>query len=120
MDKVKESTGMSVLKPIALERLNDPQKKKRVWSDELECWGFFAEDIFSEEDKFLLYCGMTIGDRICVSSSNGNRVICTIVGVWKEKDDNNAAVWKCRLLRPDGMYFDLSVKESILFKEAWR
>lgn len=119
MDKVKESTGMSVLRPLALERLKDPEKKKRVWSEKMECWGYFAEELFNQEDTFMLYCGMTIGDRICISNQSGHRQICTIVGIWKEKNDSTP-VWKYRLLLPDGIYFDLSVKESALFKEAWR
>ena len=118
MDKVKESTGMLVLRPLALERLKNSEKKKRVWSDELECWGFFGESTFSEEDSFLLYCGLTIGDRICITGQNGGRKICTIVGIWKEKVDE-VPYWKYRLLQPEGSYFDLSVKEVNLFRQAW-
>jgi len=118
MNAMKESTGMSVLKPLALEKLKDETKKNRIWSNQLESWGFFGVDTFSEEDAFLLYCGITIGDRLCVSSANGVREICTLVGIWKEKNDS-IPTWKYRLLQPDGSYFDLKVRESLLFKQAW-
>jgi hypothetical protein len=118
MDIVKESIGMSVLKPLAIERLKNQEKKKRVWSEKMECWGFFADDSFSNEDSFLLYCGINLGDRICVTSSNGSRKICVVVKIWREKI-REAPIWKYRILPSDGAYFDLSIKESILFKEAW-
>ena len=117
MDVIKESTGMSVLRPIANQRI-DEQKRKRIWCEKIEAWGFFSNEDPTEEDIFLLCCNISIGDRVYVTNEKEGTIF-ILVGIWKQTS-NNIPVWTYRLLGPNGYYFDLNILESRLFKQAWK
>ena len=117
MDVIKESTGMSVLRPIANQRI-DEQKRKRIWCEKTEAWGFFSNEDPTEEDIFLLCCNISIGDRVYVTNEKEGTIF-ILVGIWKQTS-NNIPVWTYRLLGPNGYYFDLNILESRLFKQAWK
>ena len=112
-----ESTGMSVLRPIASEQLKDSFRKSRIWSTELEAWGFFGSDGGNERDAFLLWCSVSPGDRILLNLS-GVLEVHTVVGIWKE---NSVGVsrWTFKMINPSGVLSDVEVEEQDLFKQAW-
>jgi hypothetical protein len=114
-----ESTGMNILRPIAQEKLRkDASKKKRIWSDDLEAWGFFAIDEVTKQDIFLLWCSAAPGDRLIVNDDQGNKKMTTIVGVWKNTIEG-INWWIFKLIDQFGVILDLKIKENELFMQAW-
>ncbi len=119
-----ESTGMDVLRPIAIEQLRkDPSKKKRVWSDELEAWGFFVyeNEITYQRDMFLLWCSIAPGDRLILNlnPTEGKELqISTVVGVWRA-DDVDKPSWAFRLIDQFGRLVRIDVDENELFRQAF-
>ena len=116
-----ESAGMGVLRPIAHDQLKkDPTKKKRIWSDELEAWGFFAEGEITKNDIFLLWCSITPGDRLAFKlDGENNRQVSTVVGIWQEANSEKSS-WIFRLIDQAGRIVKISVDESELFRQAWK
>jgi len=110
-----ESTGMDVMRPIAAQQLRDPQNKARVWSNNIEAWGWFSSDGPTEIDEFLVWCSISPGDRILISISNLKSEVCVVVGVWKEEYS-----WIFRLINQTGRIVDISIQEQCLFKSAWK
>ena len=108
-----ESTGMDVLRPIAAQQLKrNPEKKKRVWSEDLEAWGFFAEDEVTKNDVFLLWCSVTPGDRLVLKLDEENEPqVSTIVGIWKEPNTQEAT-WTYRLIDQLGRLAKIDVNEK--------
>lgn len=117
MEKVSESSGMNLLRPIAVERLKDRSKRDRIWSDNLESWGFFA-DTPTDEDTFLFCCNATPGDRLIISSGDGSSETYTIVGIWREKE-KELPMWSYKLMDHSGKLTKIQVQERVLFTQAW-
>ncbi len=115
---------MDVLRPIAIEQLRkDPSKKKRVWSDELEAWGFFVyeNEITYQRDMFLLWCSIAPGDRLILNlnPTEGKELqISTVVGVWRA-DDVDKPSWAFRLIDQFGRLVRIDVDENELFRQAF-
>ena len=116
-----ESTGMEVLRPIAQQQLKkSPEKKKRIWSENLEAWGFFAEDEITKNDVFLLWCSVSPGDRLVFKLDEEKEPqVSTIVGIWKEPDTPEPT-WTYRLIDQTGRLVRISVNENELFREGWK
>ena len=115
----KESIGMEVLRPIALERLKNHEQKARIWSSELEAWGFFSGSV-SEDDTFLLWCAITPGDRIAFDGiTNGNLDIRTVIGIWK-KTLATKSIWTLKMINQSCQLLDISIEETVLFHSAWK
>lgn len=115
----KESTGMEVLRPIAAKQLKDPSVKKRIWSEELEAWGFFANEEVTQYDTFLLWCSVTPGDRLVLKlDEEKTPQVSTIVGIWKESDSIKSS-WIYRLIDQSGRLIRISVDENQLFRQAF-
>lgn len=114
-----ESTGMAVLRPIATEKLQKcPDKKKRIWSEELEAWGFFVSEEVTQQDMFLLWCSVSPGDRLVFKLDEEKEPqISTVVGVWRETEIDKSS-WIYRLIDQSGRIVRISIDESELFKQA--
>jgi len=112
-----ESTGMSVLRPIALKQLKDPEKKSRIWSSELEAWGFFSKEGPSKRDAFLLWCSISPGDRIMLDFF-GHHDVHTVIGIWQKKSIG-ASRWTFKMINSAGAVNDFDVEEGELFRQAW-
>jgi len=113
-----ESSGMDVLRPLAAEELQKNSfKKKRIWSEELEAWGFFVEEV-TQHDMFLLWCSVSPGDRLVFKLDKEKAPqMSTVVGVWKESDAHKSA-WIYRLIDQTGRLVKISVDENDLFRQA--
>lgn len=116
-----ESTGMDVLRPLAAGELQkNPFKKKRIWSEELEAWGFFAEEEVTQHDMFLLWCSISPGDRLVFKLDEEKEPqVSTVVGVWKESDRGKSS-WIYRLIDQTGRLVRISVDENELFRQGLR
>lgn len=114
-----ESTGMAVLRPIAKEYLRkDPSIKNRIWSEELEAWGFFSNEEVTHCDIFLLWCSVLPGDRVVFKlDEEKESQIALIINVWKESTTDRP-FWIYRLLDQSGRIVRISVEERELFKQA--
>lgn len=120
MDKsLIESTGMAVLRPIAKEHLKkDPSIKNRIWSKELEAWGFFSNEEVTHCDIFLLWCSVLPGDRVVFKLDEEKQSqIALIINVWKESTADRP-FWIYRLLDQSGRIVKISIEERELFKQA--
>lgn len=53
MKSLSEVHGMDLIKRLAAEKSKDPNIKRRIWSDEMQSWGYFA-DSPTELDTFLI------------------------------------------------------------------
>jgi len=53
MKSLSEVHGLDLIERLADEKSRDPSVKKRIWSDEMNAWGFFA-DSPTEMDTFLI------------------------------------------------------------------
>ena len=115
MTCINETSGMSVLRPIAENQLKENNQKARIWSEDLDAWGFFIEDI-TMKDEFLLWCSVTPGDRITLNRKD----IYTIVGVWRDEKIKDIPSWIYRMMGQNGRTVDVNVKEKELFSEALR
>ena len=110
-----ESTGLSVLRPIAAQILKNDKKKCRVWSENLNAWGFFHE-IKNDEDSFLVWCSIVPGDRMYFQQPNEG--VHTLIAVWKQKDMERPA-WTFKFLNSNGNLLDVHIDETTLFKSGW-
>jgi len=112
---------MKVLRPIAQERLKkSPDKKKRIWSDSLEAWGFFAAGGVTDDDEFLLWCSVSPGDRLAIRFENeASSKISTVVGIWREVGYDGNAQWVYRLFDESGRLLHVNVDERKFFQQAW-
>lgn len=117
-----ESTGMEVLRPIAMQQLKDYKKKARIWSDSQEAWGFFANDV-SEDDAFLLWCSISPGDRLifCTLNKEVDSTAVhnnyTVIGVWK-KVLLNQPTWIIKVIGYTGQTINIEIEEQKLFRIA--
>lgn len=116
-----ESTGMDVLRPIAVQQLKkDLTKKKRIWSEELEAWGFFASEEVTQQDMFLLWCSVSPGDRLVFKLDEEKEPqVSTVVGIWRESEFDKP-VWIYRLIDQSGRLVRISIDENELFRQAFK
>lgn len=115
----KESHGFSMLRQVADRLLVDPQKKSRVWSDKYAAWGFYDKNV-TEEDEFLFWSAMNVGDRVRISSVLHNfDPDETVVVVGLDRDDETAKR-HVKVMRNDGRTIVMAIEEGRLFKLGWR
>lgn len=115
-----ESTGMAVLKPIVAEQMRkNPTRKKRVWSDEYESWGFFEGDA-TMLDELLLWCSISPGDRITLDHPGLIKNFFTVVDIKRDTEVRESPLWIFKLLGPNSSFLDVKVKEKELFAEAMK
>jgi hypothetical protein len=111
----KESHGFSMLRSMAEKLLNDPKKKSRIWSEAFGAWGFFGEK--SQEDEFLFWSTIDIGDRIHLGSFGFEKdTIAIVIDVW----DSTEAKRYVKLMLNDGKLIQLSIEEGRMFRLAWQ
>jgi hypothetical protein len=117
----KESHGFSILRPIAEKLLLDSQKKKRIWSEKYEAWGFYCDDS-TQEDEFLFWSLIEVGDRVHLQSTIGHDCessgIALIIDI--KKDAGDGLFRKAKLLLNTGRLIELSIEENKVFKWAWK
>lgn len=115
----KESTGMEVFRPIAARLLINPELKARVWSENLESWGFFADGHATDTDMFILWCCSVAGDRVSFELGRNKDIeICTILAIWRD-DNHNPPRWTMSLITPECKMVEISIEENKLFSTAW-
>jgi hypothetical protein len=111
----KESHGFSMLRSMAEKLLTNPKKKSRIWSDAYGAWGFFEEK--SQEDEFLFWTIIGIGDRIHLGSFGFEKdTIAIVIDIW----DSNDAKKYIKLMLNDGKLIQLSIEEGRMFRLAWQ
>lgn len=116
MNLASESTGMSVLRPIANSQLLITKNKDRVWSDHYFAWGFFCNEI-SMSEEFLIWCSIDLGDRILLNHQGLDEIF-TVVNIKRDEEVREAPLWIYQLLGTNLKTFDVKVKEKELFIEA--
>ena len=117
-----ESSGIDVLRSTAAQVLaQNQEKKKRIWSQEIEAWGFFSLEEITKEDTFLLICSVTPGDRLAYKfDASMQPQIATVVGIWRQLEEKDIPVWVCQLIDPKEGLIHISVEEKELFYQAWK
>ena len=104
---------MAALRPIAADQLKNVDQKNRIWSDKLNAWGFFHDEI-TMKDEFLLWCSIEPGDMITLNLKD----IYTVVGVWRDDVVKEKPIWIYRMMGQSGRTVDINVVERELFSEA--
>lgn len=61
MRNLKEVHGIDLVRRVAKEKLQDKKSLKRVWSDDMCCWGFFSDQP-TEGDVFMIIGCSNPGD----------------------------------------------------------
>jgi len=113
----KERSGMQLLRPLAEKLLKEQTVKDRVWSDELEAWGFYSPRR-EKIDNFLIWCNAKVGDRFALFSDAKVWMVCVILSIKKDLDPQRN-VWKMTLLNPTASTMEFEIEESILYMSAW-
>lgn len=72
MKNLSEVHGVDLIKRLADEKFRDPVIRKRVWSDEMHAWGFFAESP-TEMDTFMIMGCCRPGDMY-VAMNNSRKL----------------------------------------------
>jgi len=104
-----------MLRSMAEKLLTNPKKKSRIWSDAYGAWGFFEEK--SQEDEFLFWTIIGIGDRIHLGSFGFEKdTIAIVIDIW----DSNDAKKYIKLMLNDGKLIQLSIEEGRMFRLAWQ
>jgi hypothetical protein len=106
-----ETHGVDVLRVAARKLLSHPGIKPRVWSDTLCAWGFYDKTV-TEDDEFLFWTMIDVGDRICLSTIE-NHDIATVVKVFQDKEK---ATRNLLLLLSSGRVVTTSIEEGKLFR----
>lgn len=106
-----ESTGISVLRPLADEQLALKEKRTRVWNEARGSWGFYAPDA-NDDDAFLVWSSLTPGDRLFLDETQ-----CTVVAIRRETVRGTVRLG-FKLLTATGSIVDVFVEENDLFKIA--
>jgi hypothetical protein len=63
MKGLSEIHGIDLVRRIAKESIKKPEVKKRVWSDELQSWGFFSSSP-NQKDIFIIMGCANPGDML--------------------------------------------------------
>jgi len=108
-----------MLRQVADRLLLDPKKKARVWSDRYAAWGFYDEAV-TEEDEFLFWTAMQVGDRVKISSVLHNFDPDEVVVVISLDREDATAKRKVKVMRNDGRTIVMAIEEGRLFKMGWR
>ncbi|NBP01468.1 MAG: hypothetical protein EBU90_15280 [Proteobacteria bacterium] len=61
MRNLSEVHGLDLIRRAAQEKIKQEDNKSRVWSDIMNCWGFFAENP-NEQDVFMIIGCSNPGD----------------------------------------------------------
>ena len=112
----KENEGMDLLKSVAREVLKNDSIKKRIWSDQIESWGYFDKKL--PHDDFLIWCGSSVGDRFCLGQATDFHLVWTILSNEKSLDPNRQTRI-IRLLDNQCKIFEFEIEESYLYRTAW-
>ena len=116
-----ENSGMNVVRAIAKDVIKNESKKKRIWSEAYAAWGYYMQDDVSDEDDYLIWCSIDVGDRIDMNSFGFSPPgeFGTVISLRRETPDD-VPVWFMKILRPDGKIVELRMKEQEIFKIGWR
>jgi len=71
MKNLFEIHGVELIRNIAKDKIKIPELKERVWSEEMNCWGFFSNKI-KESDIFLIMGCSNPGDMFRTCGKNIN------------------------------------------------
>lgn len=111
----KESHGFDMLRPIAEKMLQDPKKKRRVWSEPYGAWGFFED--MNQEDEFLFWSVLQNGDRVELSSFGfGEGEVGMVVGISRTDDGKR----RVKILLSNCRMIELSIEEGRVFRLGWQ
>lgn len=115
-----ENSGMSVARSVAKDFVKNEKRKKRIWSDAHEAWGYYMSDAVSDEDDCLLWCLVCIGDRINMHSFGFGKAgeFGTVISV-DRMEVNDMLVWSMKILKPNGRMVEMHIKEQQIFKSGW-
>jgi hypothetical protein len=69
MRGISEVHGYDLIKRVANEKLNEKNNKSRVWSEEMQSWGFFSKNP-NENDVFLIIGCCSPGDMFIPTMEN--------------------------------------------------
>lgn len=118
MDRfLRETTGFSVLRPIAESKLKNEADKQKVWSDFYEAWGLFSLNA-TMYDEFLLWCSIKVGDRITLDPPEAIKNFYVVVDIERDQEIRESPMLIFKLLGPNCSILDIKVKEKSLFQEA--
>lgn len=131
MRNLSEVHGFDLLRRVANELIKKPEFRNRVWSDEMQCWGFFSDEI-KETDIFLIMGCFTSGDmfRTCghavnLFNANDYKLIREVVDPYVMLDlnrleMNGMSLYGLNLLSSNPpMVCQLLAEHKVLFKIAW-
>lgn len=114
-----EKHGISMLRPLAHNALDDPKKKSRIWSEKFGSWGFYG-DHMTDTDTFIIWCAANPGDRIQLSTLGYEDVdVATIISICKEVQAGES-IWKMKLLHSSCQLTDIEIKEKFIFNVGWQ
>lgn len=133
-----EVHGVELIQRFALEKMANEKLKSRVWSDTMQCWGFFNEPI-TAQDVFLVLGAAEVGDMFLSSllpsqfgpytfltkdyepiSEFSSKIPYVVLGKRQfELRGNTYIALELLLSSPMNIYF-LAVPQRILFEAAWK
>lgn len=115
-----ENSGMGVVRSIAKNFAKDENRKKRIWSEAHEVWGYYMEGAVTDADDFLFWCIVCIGDRVDMSSFGLGRAgeFGTVISVERETRDD-VLVWAMKILGCNGKIVEMFIREQQIFKSGW-
>lgn len=117
-----ESSGLEVMRRLALEKVRDEKVKNRIWCPVTESWGFFhsdEKDQMTDMDEFLIWCSIKQGDRMLVYDENLGKTYAVVLRIWKERVKDTSYV-KLSLVDHRCVPFEMWKEESKLFAIAWK
>lgn len=96
-------------------------QKKRVWSEEMNCWGFFAEKT-TEVDQFLVICASRPGDMLLIMNEQhvANKEHLCIILDKSDKFEKMGHMISLSFLSNNPMVLGhISMPFSFAYKIAW-
>jgi len=129
-----EVHGVELIQRLASEKIVNKNLKSRVWSDTMQCWGFFANPI-AGHDVFLIIGASQIGDMLLIEqdgpfsfltrnyepvSEYSSKIPYVILGRRQfELNGNSYNAVELLSSSPMNVFF-LAVPQRMLFESAWR
>lgn len=132
MKSLSEVHGMDLIERLAVEKSKDPKAKKRIWSDEMQSWGFFAE-IPTEMDVFLIMGCCRPGDMFVTIQHSPKLFKIPSYETLEASAGNSYVVLGLKFVEISGTYFyalemlasnppvvcQMLAQHTSLFKIAW-
>lgn len=132
MKSLSEVHGMDLIKRLADEKSRDLVMKARIWSDEMQAWGFFAESP-TELDTFLIMGCCRPGDIFVALQHSPHLFKVPDYQVFETSPNNPYVILGIKIVEISGTYFyalemlssnpplvcQMLAQHASLFKIAW-